>query len=247
MLQSQHPARLQGWQGRCCDSVAAWAAARGFTYRRAGDELFERVPADLRARFAAQPVVLSDLARLLWLRAALAEGFERAVWCDADVFVFADFALPARGDRVGRECWVQRAGHRLRSYRKVHNAWLQFEAGSVFLPWYIDRALALLARAPASVVPQFLGPKLLTAWHNIAPFEVEERVGMLSPLAMAELLAGGPGPAPALAALRAGHGAALCAVNLCASLEGRPVDGVCHDGVAYGRAIDALLAGALTA
>lgn len=245
VLQSQSPIRLDGWQGRCCASVAAWARNHGYTYRHEGDEFLDRVPARLRRRFAGQRVVLSDLARLHWLRTVLEEGYERAIWVDADVLVFRDFAPPARGDLVGRECWIQFQDRALRSYRKVHNAWLQFAAGSALLPFYTERAEALLRLADAPVVPQFIGPKLLTAWHNIVPFAVEERVGMLSPRCLHELLTPPHQPAPALDRLASGHRTPLCALNLCASLEGRGTDGVMHDADAYHRVIDGLLDGSL--
>ncbi len=198
--------------------------------------MFGRVPTVLRNRHAAQPVVLSDLARLLWLREVLAEGFEQAIWCDADLLILADFQ-PHRGDRFGRECWVQHRDERLHPYRKIHNAWMQFDRDSVTLPFYLDRASHLLHQAKAPVVPQFIGPKLLTAWHNIASFAVEERVGMLAPLVMAELL-GRDGEATAL--LRAGHRETLCALNLSASFEDRRADGVCHRALDYERLIDGL-------
>ncbi|MEM9314271.1 MAG: hypothetical protein AAGA95_06555 [Pseudomonadota bacterium] len=240
VLQSQHDAALLGWQGRCSSSVERWSQRQDFRYRRQGDELFERIDPELRRRFADQPVVLSDLARLLWLREVLEEGFERAIWIDADVLVFRDFVLPETGDRFGRECWVQPDGTRLRSYRKLHNAWLQFSTGSAVLPYYIDRAQTLLSMAEAPVVPQFIGPKLLTAWHNIVPFNIEERVGMLPPLAMAELLAEPSARSPALRLLCVDHAAPLCALNLCASYENRSVDGVLHVGDDFHALIDVL-------
>ncbi|MEO1080889.1 MAG: hypothetical protein AAFY29_15135 [Pseudomonadota bacterium] len=240
VLQSQQDVALRGWQGRCSSSVERWAQRQDFSYRRQGDALFERIDPELRWRFAGQPVVLSDLARLLWLSEALEEGFERAIWIDADVFVFRDFSVPETGDYFGRECWVQRDGGRLRSYRKLHNAWLQFSKGSAVLPYYIDRARTLLSMTEAPVVPQFIGPKLLTAWHNIVPFNVEERVGMLAPVAMAELLAGPAEAAAALPVLCRGHAAPLCALNLCASYENRSADGVCHSGDDFHALIDVL-------
>jgi hypothetical protein len=250
ILQSQRPEAVQGWQGRCCASVAAWAERQGFAYRFEGDELLARVPSSLRSRFVDQAVVLADLARLLWLREVLEEGFNRAVWVDADILLFRDFDLPAGGDHVGREVWVQRAGGGLRTFRKVHNAWLQIARDSVWLPFYINRASALLERVTPPVVPQFIGPKLLTAWHNIAAFNVEERVGMCSPLTMKDLLvhARGPhrdGPGSAVQRLRRGHRAALCGLNLCASYENRREDGVCHGNGDYEDLIEALLSGRL--
>ncbi len=246
VLQSQAPERLEGWQGRCCESVRSWAEVKGFAYRFEGDELFGRVPAELRQRFADQPVVLADLARLLWLQAVLEEGFERAIWVDADVLLFRDLDLAGPGDYLGREVWIQGDLRRPRSFRKVHNAWLQFHRDSVFLPYYIDRALTLLQRVQPPVVPQFIGPKLLTAWHNIAAFDVEERIGMSSPLVTRELLGllrDGPGSnTPALRLLADGHRQGLCGLNLCASYESRTEDSVQHGPGDYDELIDGLLA-----
>lgn len=228
--------------GNCCASVSRWAGEQGFDYLLEGDVLFDRIPVALRERFAAQVVVLSDLARLYWLREVLESGYDRAIWCDADVLVFEHFAPADSGDRFGRECWIQQDGNKLRRYRKIHNAWMQFSAGSPTLAFYLDRAQLLLERAESPVVPQFIGPKLLTAWHNIAPFSVEERVGMLSPLAMAELFGGGD---RALQMLRDGHGEPLCALNLSASYENRESDGVMHDEQDYQRLVDELSCGAM--
>jgi hypothetical protein len=226
----------------CCNSVQRWASSQGFDYLFADDELFARLPTGLRERFATQPVVLSDLARLMWLHEMLTQGYERAIWCDADLLVFENFALQQQGDVFGRECWVQQDGTKLRRYRKIHNAWLQFQAGSSTLDFYIDRATHLLERVTPPVVPQFIGPKLLTAWHNIVPFNTEERVGMLSPIAMQGLLSGG---SPALEMLIAGHEQPLCALNLSASCEDRSVDGLIHSAADYTKLVDGLSNGAL--
>ncbi len=246
VLQSQARERLEGWQGRCCESVRSWAEVKGFAYRFEADELFGRVPAELRRCFAEQPAVLADLARLQWLKDVLSEGFARAIWVDADVLLFRDFDLAGPGDYLGREVWIQGDLRRPRSFRKVHNAWLQFHRDSVFLPYYIDRASALLQRAKPPVVPQFIGPKLLTAWHNIAAFNVEERIGMSSPLVTRELLGllrDGPGTdTPALRLLADGHRQGLCGLNLCASYENRTEDGVHHGPADYDELIDGLLA-----
>lgn len=230
VLQSQRPGPLPRWQRRCCDSVRAWARFKGFEYSFCGDELFRRLAPPLREKLQDQPVVAADLARLLWIRECLNAGYERAIWCDADLLIFSDFELTSKDHSFGREVWVQRREKGLHSYRRIHNAWLTFEAGSAILPFYIDRATAMLERVRMPVVPQFIGPKLLSALHNIVGFNVEERVGMLSPLAMRDLLQGG---GPALQELVEGHSETLCAVNLCASYVGKESDGVCHDDEDY--------------
>lgn len=65
VLQSQRPGTLPTWQRRCCDSVRAWSKAQGFDYNYCGDELFRRIPPALRQKLREQPVVATDLARLL--------------------------------------------------------------------------------------------------------------------------------------------------------------------------------------
>lgn len=240
VLQSHRADHLSGWLGRCCESVQSWAVENSFAYEHCGDELFEYLPTGLRRKYCEQPVVLTDLARLLWLQRKLDEGYDRAIWCDADILFFQPMQPAGAMDTFGRECWVQRTGGRLRAYRKIHNAFMSFLRGSSTLPFYIERATSLLESADAPVVPQFIGPKLLTAWHNIAPFGVEERVGMLSPLAMDDLLGNRE---PALTLLLNGHSRELCALNLSASLAGRESDGVQFEDSDYDRLIDGLLGG----
>ncbi|MDP5054653.1 MAG: hypothetical protein NWP69_12750 [Congregibacter sp.] len=239
VLQSQRPGVLPAWQRRCCDSVRAWSKLRGFDYSFCGDELFRPLPPALREKLRVQPVVATDLARLLLMREALRSKYERAIWCDADLLIFRDFEPNAVDHSFGREVWVQGRDDGVHSYRRIHNAWLQFTAESPILPFYIDRASKLLERVQMPVVPQFIGPKLLSALHNIVNFNVEERVGMLSPLSMRDLLLGS---GPALTELTAMHTEPLCAVNLCASYLNKNSDGVCHSDTDYSAAVRALIA-----
>lgn len=238
VLQSQRPGPLPPWQRLCCDSVRAWARGREYEYRFCGDELFARLQPLLRKKLKNQPVVIADLARLLWMRECLQAGFDRVIWCDADLLIFRDFKPPVSDHAFGREVWVQGRDDGVQTYRRIHNAWLMFEAGCSVLPFYIDRATDMLQRVRTPVVPQFIGPKLLSALHNIVGFTVEERVGMLPPLAMRDVLVEG---GPALDELRAGHEEPLCAVNMCASYVNRDSDGVCHDEADYLKAARMLL------
>jgi hypothetical protein len=201
--------------------VRRWARAAGFHYRRFGDELFDPIPEHLQDRLCAQPVVASDLARLLALRRALEEGYHAAVWCDADFLVFAPdrLTLPAEPYAVGREVWIEDrgAGRAPRARVKVHNAFLLFRRGNPFLDFYIDAVERLLGAHPGPYSPQFAGPKLLTALHNIVGFPVAERAGMLSPPVIRDLVAGG---GPCLELFRARSPEPAAGANLCASLAG---------------------------
>ena len=206
------------WLERCIRSVRDWSAARGFEYRWLGDELFAPVAADLLGKTRAQPVIATDLARLKWLQRGLADGYRRVVWLDADCLIFRapDFELPETDFALGREVWVQPdASGGLRAYVKVHNAFLLFCRGNSFLDFYADTAERLLRLYQGGMPPQFIGPKLLTALHNVALCPVLETAAMLSPAVERDLLAGG---GAALELFRARSKMAPAAVNLSASL-----------------------------
>ena len=78
--------------------------------------------------------------------------------------------------------------------------------------------------------PQFLGPKFLTAIHNIVPCPVVESAGMLSPLVIKDLL-NGSGPFLDLLLEHMRH--PITAANLCGSLtaNGEMSDGEVSDVV----------------
>ncbi len=182
------------WLRACLDSVAGWARGSGFDYRFVGDELFDLVEADLLERTRGQIVIATDLARLRLLQQGIAEGYDRVIWCDADFLVFdpARFVLPADDFAFGREVWIQRDERaRLRAYVKPHNACMLFRRGNACLDFYADSAARLLRLNQGGVPPQFIGPKLLGALHNIIRFPLIESAGMLSPVVMRDLLAGG--------------------------------------------------------
>jgi hypothetical protein len=181
------------WLRPCLESVRRWACANGYEYRFVGDELFDPVAPDLLEKTASQKVIATDLARLKWIQSSLADGYECVVWCDADFLIFEPqrFALPGTAYALGREVWVQRNDDgKLRFYKKVHNAFLMFRQDNHFLDFYADTAERLLHLNRGHMPPQFIGPKLLTALHNIAICPVLENAAMLSPLVMRDLLTG---------------------------------------------------------
>lgn len=232
------------WLAACLDSVAAWAEDRGWEYRRIGDDLFDPLSAGFRGKTldAGRPAMAADLARLLWLDRLLAEGRPRAAWFDADVLVFdaPRLAFPDGASHAfGREVWVQPApeGRGYRAHRNVHNAVAAFANGDPVLGFLINTVETIVSRATAPLAPQTLGPKLLTALHNVVGFPLIETAGALSPLVLADI-AGGGGPAFDL--MRRRSVAPLAAANLGASLRGRTVDGVAMDDALYAKAIERL-------
>lgn len=221
IIQSQRRPLPLNWLAPCLESVRAWTELRGFDYRFLDDVLFDVLPPDLREKTREQLVVASDIARLVHLRNALASGYDAAVWCDSDVLIFAPhrLTLPDDSYALGREVWVQADGKRLRTFVKVHNAFMLFRQGNAFLDFYLDAAQKLVRAHRGRMVPQFVGPKLLTAIHNIVACPVLERAAMLSPEVARNIAAGG---GPALQLFNTNSRAKPAAVNLCASLAGEP-------------------------
>ena len=181
------------WLQQCIDSVSKWSAANQFDYFFYGDEIFDLVESSIRQKLDQRPVILSDLSRLKALQLGLADGYRAVIWCDADFLIFEpqDFVLPQSKYALGRELWVQLADSgKLRVYRKVHNAFMLFRRDNHFLDFYTDVAESLIKRNQGGMPPQFVGPKLLTALHNIVACPVMEQAGMLSPMVMRDLLTG---------------------------------------------------------
>lgn len=219
VVQSHRNPLPSRWLEKCMDSVRVWANMQNFDYQFMGDELFADVPEPLMEKTRTQRVVATDLARLLVLRSYLEQGYQRVVWCDADLLIFQpeSLVLPSVDFAVGREVWIQSDGMngRPKAYIKVHNAFMLFSAGNAFLDFYIDSATRMLSLHEGRFVPQFIGPKLLTALHNILHFPVIESVGMLSPSVAQDLVAGG---GSSLDMFLTRSPAMPAAVNMCGSL-----------------------------
>ncbi len=228
-----YPLPLQ-WLQACLDSVKSWAYRNKFDYSFVDDEaLFASLSTSLLDKTESQRVIATDLGRLHLLQAGLKEGYQTVVWCDADFLVINpdSFIMPESDFALGREVWVQRGeSGKLRSYKKVHNAFLMFRQGNHFLDFYADTAARLLMLNQGRMPPQFIGPKLLTALHNIASCPVMENAGMLSPLVMQDLLNGG---GDAIALLKQKASCRIDGANLSASLS--------HETGDMERVIDLLL------
>ncbi len=175
------------------------------------------MPTELLDKTQQQRVVATDLARLLVLQDALKRNYETVVWLDADFLIFnpSAFVLLDESYALGREVWVQpdKQG-KLKVYKKIHNAFLMFRKGNTFLDFYIETARRLLLLNHGTMPPQFIGPKLLTALHNIAILPVMESAGMLSPGVVKDI-AQGNGPALDLFVKHSPQ--AIAGANLCIS------------------------------
>jgi hypothetical protein len=90
-------------------AVADWSQRQGYGYHCIGDELFDWVAPELRAKLHDRKPILADLARLRWIEAELAGRDGLVVWIDADTLVVhPDWCVPDSEHTIfGEECWVQ--------------------------------------------------------------------------------------------------------------------------------------------
>lgn len=193
ILQSQREPLPFDFLAHCLASVRDWASAHGFDYQFVGDELFNFLQPQVRAKTQDRLLIGTDIARLQWLQHALTEGYERVVWLDADVLVLnpSTFQLLPQSFVVGRETWVQAGPKGPVLHRKVHNAFLQSCVGDSALPFYLHTAERLLLANTGRMPDQFVGPKLLTALHNVVQFPVLETANMLPPCVALDYLQDG--------------------------------------------------------
>lgn len=228
IIQSHRKPLPRLWLSHCVNSVENWVKLNDYEYRFLDDELFEILPSWVLDKAGEKTVIATDLARLKWMQKFLATGYERVIWMDADFLIFAPQAfrvLDAEKYALGREVWIQpqqadkNLADKYRVYTKVHNAFLMFRQGNHFLDFYATHAERLLQKTRGPMPPQFIGPKLLTALHNVVQCPVQENAGMLSPWVIKDKL---NGSGPALDLFRQATKHSLAGANLCSSL----VDGI---------------------
>jgi len=170
-----------------------------------------------------QPVVASDLARLLAIKQHLSSDYQRVVWCDSDFLVINPerLKIPDTTHAFGREVWIQNDSKnpgKLRAYKGLHNAFMFFDRSNPFLDFYIDSICRMFSSLTFPVAPQIAGPKFLTAIHNITHQCVIEEAAMLSPQVLLNLLSTRASEQSALQLFQEKSSETPAGLNLCASM-----------------------------
>lgn len=192
VLQSHTQPLPAEWIQTCLDSVRKWAHSNQYDYKFYDNELFKFIDDELLKKFTPQPIIATDLARLKLLQYYLQKNYTTVIWCDADFLIFSPKKFQLIPDKyaLGREVWIQHSSQsekKLTSKVKVHNAFMMFRQNNSFLDFYSETAERLLRLNTGTTPPQFIGPKLLTALHNIAQCPIAEHAGMLSPLVIKDI------------------------------------------------------------
>ena len=214
VLQSFRTASVPRWMERCMASVRAWAALHGYEYEFMDDRIFDLCGADYLAQVGDNKRSITNLARLELIRLRLEGAYERAIWLDADTFVFAPAAFRMdieTGYAFGREVWVHRdgAGKISLDYR-VHNASCVFTRNQPDLDFFI-RSMRYIA-ATRQIRESFqVGVRFLSGLQYPLGFSLIQDSGVFSEDIIRALATGDDEP---IAALARGHAHPLHAANL---------------------------------
>lgn len=239
VYQSYRTHDVATWAGRCMRSVREWAHAQGHDYRFIDDRLFDAVPAWYRQAAGGNVLVMTNLARLLVARELFAEGYDRTIWIDADIFVFDAEAFRigiARDFAFCYEVWVWTEGGITKKQAGVNNSVSVFVRGNAFLDFCIW-AHEDLVRRRKDILEHGTSTRLLSSLYRAVPFPLLTNVGMLSPAVARAICDGSPALAREYAAL---HGRSLHAINLCGSLCGKLIEGRVLDAADYDAIVDAI-------
>ena len=243
IVQSYRTHDVAPWIGQCLHSVRAWSAQCGYRYEFVDDALFDFAPEWVRQKCGAQRLPVTDVARLYLLRERLGQGWQRVVWIDADVLVFApdQFALDLSAPyALCSELWVRAfAGKPVEFVEKVNNAVLQVACGQPMLEFWIFAIEEILrVHAPQEIGPLTAGTLFFTDLAKAMPLRVLHNIGLFSAPLLLELAEGG-GALTDEWARRFGH--PIAAANLCASLQDHDSHDLRIDTSVMQRVVDALL------
>ncbi len=217
VLQSFRQVDVPSWLTRSMESVRAWAGAHNWEYQRIGDEFFRFAPPWVRQRCDGNIYTLTDVCRLAWLRHTLADGYDRVVWADADILIFAPERLTVatrNGYAFAHELFLRvDTDGAVRPTIGINNALMVFEREQEVLDAYHAACLEVLRRLPPGPVPRTaLGPTLLAALARESGLDTLAGVGLFTLAIMRQIAVGG---GPLLALLAQLSPVPLGAANLC--------------------------------
>src|SRR6266496_3649181 len=185
VFQSFRTTDVPAWMNACLATVRSWAAHHRFDYRFWNDSFFDLVPSDLRPRASFHKCLLADFARIVAARNLLSEGYDRAIWVDADVVVFdpENFTIPiSEGSAFCREIWLDRVSFGFPQFLlKVNNAVCVLCRGETFSGPYLESARAILA-GDAPLTPFSIGTRWLLERHRRVDFPLLTSVGTFGPV-----------------------------------------------------------------
>jgi hypothetical protein len=222
VIQSFRDHDVPEWIQRCLDSVKRWTELHGHEYALHGDEFYDLCGPEYLARVGGNVRSITNLARLEATRIKLAEGYDRVIWLDADVFVFDPGNLLMETDAgyaFSREVWVEANGDGSIKpiHTSLHNAAFVFTPRQTDLDLFISVIRHIVMTRMISSNYQ-VGVRLLTGLSYPLDIKTMNSVGMFSPHVMEAIAVGNTDFIRQFARLQ---GAPTQAANLCLSLNGQ--------------------------
>lgn len=237
------------WLVTCMKTAEAWAERKGYDYQ--GDlDLFSFVPDWFRDKAGSLINVVADLARLQMARHFLDQGYDRAIWLDADVVVFdserfeVDLSPPFL---MCRELWIDTAAEDielgqgpLQCNRQVTNSMTMFSAKNDFLDFYIDKTLSVVRDSRGRVGRLSVSTEFLTQLVASRDLPLHRQLGLFSPILKYGLVEGIP---EVLDLYAASMESPVYAANLCFCHRGMRRKGILVDDALFERTVDVLMRG----
>ncbi len=193
VLQSFRTHQVPPWIETAIASVQAWASARNYDYVFTDDAFFDYAPSWVHDYCGAQLFPVTDVARLYYLKAFIAKGYERVVWIDADVLVFDQPVFDidvTSGYAFSRELMMgaDADGRVHFSPPGLNNAVMFFRQGNPMLDFYLFAVEEILRQtAPGRIERTALGPAFLGNLARTMPLARLNCVGLFTPLLMGDL------------------------------------------------------------
>jgi hypothetical protein len=160
------------------------------------DSFLSLAPEWVRSRCGDNIYAVTDLCRLQLLKNMLEKGYDRAVWVDADVLVFAPENLKIateHGHGFAHELFFrfEHDGH-YTALESINNSVMVFEKGQMLLDQYIAAAFNALRQSPEGPIPRTaLGPTVLQKAYPQHELDRIYGVGLFTLAMMYEIVHGG--------------------------------------------------------
>jgi hypothetical protein len=180
------------WIETCMETVKDWAYLKGFEYQRK-DNFFDYVPDWYKDKVDGKLNLVADLARLELAKEFLAEGYDRTIWVDADVVIFAPNLLNIETTTeylLCREVWLDLEegesleGGQIDCSNRVTNAWLLFTQNNSFLDFYIYACKEIIKNKTGRISRIDVSTRFLTRLYQLMELPFFENMGLFSPITM---------------------------------------------------------------
>ncbi len=193
VYQSYRTENVPGAIARCMQTVKAWATLKGYDYRFYDDAFLAKVPTWLSDK-TKDMLLTTDFARVQTALELHEEGYDRAIWADADLAIFdpEEMALPPQhGFGFCREWWFEPTDEGDYAFRKrVNNCFCYFDKGDGFAPYYLQAMKGMLELRGSKIISWEFSTVPLTRIHKAFPFPLINSVVTLSPIVRGLLLNG---------------------------------------------------------